>query len=188
MVGNFAYLRNMNAGLNERTLGVVSESIALGEQVLQEIRKLSYVLHPPLLDQSGLASALQWFADGFSKRSGIQITLTLEDFGRLTNDAENALFRVVQECLNNVSKHSGSRTASIKLTREAERVVLQVEDEGYGIPGYIAEQSNELVTLGVGIPGMRERLRQFGGDLLIHSGPSGTVVRAIVPIEDGGAQ
>jgi signal transduction histidine kinase len=186
IMSNFAYLRRLRAELSERARGVLSETIALGEQVLQEIRTLSYVLHPPLLDQAGLVSALQWYADGFAKRSGIEGDLDLAEVGRLPGEVENALFRVVQECLANVSRHSGSRTAGISLARDEALVVLRVEDEGRGMPEIADELTPDARTLGVGIPGMRERLRQLGGELSIQSRPGGTVVTAIVSLEGGG--
>ncbi len=183
IMSNFAYLRRLSSEMSERALSVISESIALGEQVLQEIRTLSYVLHPPLLDQAGLVSALQWYVDGFCKRSGIDVALSLGDIGRLPSEIENALFRIVQECLTNVSRHSGSRTASIELNRDVESVVLKVEDKGRGIPGLIDGQPYSIKTLGVGIQGMCERIHQLGGELSIQSSPQGTMITASISIE-----
>jgi two-component system, NarL family, sensor kinase len=165
---------------------LLAESQALGEQALREIRTLSYVLHPPLLDQAGLACAVRWFADGFATRSGIALDLVeVQDVGRLPTEVETALFRVVQESLVNVQRHSGSATAGIGLTRDPDGVTLRVRDDGAGIPAKSAtEASDEFAPVGVGIPGMRQRLRQLGGDLAVASDPRGTLVTARVPVPE----
>ena len=166
---------------------LVDECQSLGEQSLKEIRTLSYLLHPPLLDQTGLVPALQWYVDGFTKRSGIYVDLFAEPIGRLQSDVEMALFRVVQEALANVHRHSTSETASIRLEHRNGDIVLQIKDRGKGLA--IDDHSpdmNGAVSLGVGIPGMKQRLRQLGGTLDISSNHTGTTVSAVVPIEKGG--
>ena len=163
---------------------LVSECQALSEQSLKEIRTLSYLLHPPLLDHTGLVSALQWYVEGFTKRSGIFVDLFAEPIGRLQSDVEMALFRVVQEALSNVHRHSTSQTASIRLEHRNGEIVLQIKDRGKGlaITDY-GPDTNGMVSLGVGIPGMKQRLRQLGGTLDITSNHAGTTVSAVVPIE-----
>jgi len=164
---------------NERV--AVEESGRILDEVHAEIRTLSYLLHPPLLDEVGLAPALRWYVDGFIKRSGIAVQLRAgADIGRLERDAEIALFRVVQECLTNVYRHSGSKTAEIHLTRLPEGLLLVVSDAGRGIGGE-ATIGRSGDTLGVGIAGMRARLNQLDGRLEIHSSPAGTTVSALLP-------
>jgi PAS domain S-box-containing protein len=165
---------------------VVEETIALGEQVLHEIRTLSYLLHPPSLDELGLASALEWYVDGFVKRTGIKVSLSLPENGeRMSPDVENSLFRVVQESLTNIRKHSGSAEASIVLITESDCHILTIRDFGCGIINP-ETQGSCIETLGVGIPGMRERLRQLGGHLAIDSNGHGTSIIATVPRKRAG--
>jgi len=166
-----------------KTAAKVLDSAALVQQMNQEVRTVSYLLHPPLLDEAGLASALRWYATGFAERSKIQIDLKVdENLGRLPQDLETTLFRIVQECLTNIHRHSGSAVASIHLTRNSDEIRLKVEDEGSGMS---REKLDELMTdgtPGVGIRGMRERMRQFGGNLEIRSNDNGTTVEACLPV------
>ena len=162
--------------LDSKAAGALSENARLVEQVSTEIRTISHLLHPPLLDLAGLASALRWYVDGFSERSHIKVDLEIPaDFGRLPSDTEIAIFRIVQECLTNIHRHSGSATATIRVHQEDEGLIVQVEDRGKGIP---AEKQQELESGrgGVGFGGMRERVRQLGGVLEIRSQESGTLV------------
>jgi signal transduction histidine kinase len=158
------------------------EGLELAQEMSKEVRTVSYLLHPPLLDEAGLASALRWYVRGFSERSSIQVQLEIsEDFGRLPQELETAIFRTAQECLTNIHRHSGSSVAAIRLARSETGVHLNVTDEGNGIP---AEKINEVKsngTPGVGIRGMRERMRQLGGTLEIHSDQQGTRVDAWLP-------
>jgi signal transduction histidine kinase len=181
---NLTRLEKQLPHMSDRAHLLLRESLEISERSLQEIRTLSYLLHPPLLDQTGLEPAIRWYVDGFSKRSGFDIrALALEDVGRLPSEIETALFRVLQECLTNIHRHSGGRSASVRLAREAGRVVLQVGDDGRGMAGgVLAGTVGGVQSLGVGIPGMRQRLRQLGGDLRIESGAKGTTVTAMVPI------
>lgn len=161
----------------------LSDSVSLVKNVSAEIRTISHLLHPPLLDEAGLAFALRWYIEGFSERSKIRVALELpEEFGRLPRDLETAMFRLVQECLTNVHRHSESSVATIRIVREAEELLLEVRDEGKGIP---AERQMELMssgTPGVGIRGMRERLRQLGGSLQVSSGGVGCGTRIVAKI------
>jgi signal transduction histidine kinase len=153
----------------------------LVQHLSQEIRTTSYLLHPPLLDESGLTSALRWYAQGLKERSGLEIELNAAgDFGRFDPNMELALFRLVQECLTNIHRHSGSRTAIIRLGRGGDKIRVDVQDHGNGMS---TEQLNEIQSqrAGVGIRGIRERLRQFGGELTIASDHSGTTISAVLP-------
>jgi signal transduction histidine kinase len=161
----------------------VAENAAIANQVSNELRTISYLLHPPLLDEMGLESALRWFVEGFAQRSGIQTELDLSrGFGRLSPEMETAVFRVVQECLTNIHRHSGSSTASIRLTHEAGRVLLQIEDAGKGIAPENLRQVTSFASSGVGLRGIRERIKDFEGELEIASGESGTQVRVSIPL------
>jgi PAS domain S-box-containing protein len=164
----------------------MEKTAELVQQLNRELRTTSYLLHPPLLDENGLTAALGWFVSGLQKRSGISIQLTIaEDVGRLSGEAELAIFRLVQECLTNVHRHSGSKTASIEIRRMAQRISVQVRDGGKGMsPEKLAEI--QAAGSGVGIRGMRERLRHLDGELTIESNGHGTVVSAVIPV--GGAQ
>ncbi len=165
----------------------IAEVSELARQVNDEIRILSYLLHPPLLDEFGLGSALKWYVEGFNKRSGIDVALDVSDnLPRFASDKETALFRVVQESLTNVMRHSGSRKAWIRVTLDDELVQVEVEDEGSGMdPAILAPLACGAKALGVGIPGLRERLRQLGGRLEISSSSGGTRLVAVLPAESG---
>jgi signal transduction histidine kinase len=146
---------------------------------------MSYLLHPPMLDELGLVGAMRDYADGFAVRSGLRIDLELPpDLGGLPRETELALFRVMQEALVNVHLHSGSRTASIRLARTATELRLEVRDQGQGIEaaGRLSAGNPPGGGLGVGVLGMRERMRQLGGRLEIESDDHGTCVIAIVPV------
>ena len=181
---NLAKLLQLKSTWDTEEKRILEESQALGEQALQEIRTLSYLLHPPLLDQAGLVAALQWYIEGFSKRSGIYVDLiAFAEIGRLASEVETALFRIVQESLTNIRRHSGSSTASIRLERREGEIVLQIKDQGQGMPSKEdLESAEEITELGVGIPGMRQRLRQLGGRLEVGSSEQGTTITARVPL------
>ncbi|HEY1658401.1 MAG TPA: ATP-binding protein [Candidatus Sulfotelmatobacter sp.] len=159
----------------------LSDSTILLDQVSSEIRTMSHLLHPPLLDAVGLVSALRWYVDGFSERSKIKVELQIDQgIGRLHEDLEIAIFRIVQECLTNVHRHSGSASAAISLRHDGQHLKVAVRDEGRGIS---AEKQRDLNTVGrggVGFIGMRERLRRFGGTLEVQSSKSGTTVTAML--------
>ena len=166
-----------------QTAKTVSDSLTLAQEMNKEVRTVSYLLHPPLLDEAGLASALRWYVEGYSKRSNIQVELHIpENFGRLPQEMETALFRTVQECLTNVHRHSGSTMASIYVDRAPEEIRLTIKDRGNGIPTEKLDGVTNGGAPGVGIGGMRERMRQLGGSLVLESSQRGTTVEARLPI------
>jgi len=180
-------LKNMlPAGDQPRLAKLCNDSLALAEQSALEIRTMAYLLHPPLLEAVGLAGAVRDYAEGFSHRSGIAVDVeSPDDIGRFSRDAELALFRVVQESLSNVMRHSGSLTATIRLVRKPKTICVEVSDAGRGIPPErLAAISDTRRALGVGTAGMRERMRQLGGHFEVESCGHGTVVHAILPIAD----
>jgi PAS domain S-box-containing protein len=160
-----------------------AETTALTEQLSKEVRTLSHLLYPPLLDELGLESALRWYVQGFAERSKIKVAVEIPpNLGRLPRDLEMHIFRIVQECLTNIHRHSGSPTAVIRLKQDADRVRLEVKDAGRGIPPEKLAAFKSGGKLGVGIRGMRERVRQFGGNLEIESSESGTCVTVELPL------
>ncbi|HXX71357.1 MAG TPA: PAS domain S-box protein [Candidatus Acidoferrum sp.] len=164
----------------------VDECTALVEECVKEVRTISYLLYPPMLEELGLKSAIPWYLDGFSKRSGIGTTFEIaEDFERLPRDAELILFRVLQESLTNVHRHSGSATANVRVRRAPDIVVLEVTDRGKGVPAGVLEESARdwMGMPGVGLRSMNHRVRQFGGKLELISTDSGTLLRATVPVK-----
>ena len=162
----------------------IRESLALVGQLSKELRTVSYLLHPPLLDEAGLLSALRWYVEGFAERSQFDVQLEVpSDLGRLPSDLETTIFRIVQECLTNIHRHSGGKRASIRLVRSAAEVCLQVQDDGRGMPGSNNGRSPQKpVRVGVGIQGMQERVKQLGGRFEIQSDENGTVVSASFPL------
>jgi PAS domain S-box-containing protein len=173
---------------NQRASKALAESLELARNAGRELRTFSYLLHPPLLDEAGLAQALRWYVDGFAQRTNIRVSLEMpENPGRLPSDLETALFRIVQECLTNIHRHSGSLTAEIRIVQDAERITVEVRDRGKGLPARSFEQSGAASTLGVGIRGMRERVRQLGGQVEVMLADPGTLVRAVVPLQRGSA-
>jgi signal transduction histidine kinase len=168
-----------------KTANALADSENLVQQMSTEVRTISHLLHPPLLDEAGLASALRWYVDGFVLRSKIKVALDLpEDFGRLPRESETAIFRVVQECLTNIHRHSESPIARIRLRQRDDHVKVEIEDKGKGIPPEKQEEMNSSGTPGVGIRGMRERLRQLGGTLEFRSSGSGTLVMVELPLPE----
>ena len=165
----------------------LNETQQFVHQLSQEIRTMSYLLHPPLLDESGLPVALRWYAQGIQERSGVSVTVNIpDDLGRFGREMELMLFRLVQECLTNIHRHSGSKTAEISVWCENEHVCLDVEDQGKGIP------TDKLATIrseggGVGIRGMRERMRRFQGTMDVKSSDSGTLIAFRFPIQHSAA-
>jgi PAS domain S-box-containing protein len=192
-VGQLLAAMSMNASRLDReksklspdTARCAEENAQLIQQVSADIRTVSYLLHPPLLDEMGLHSALKWFIDGFSERSNISANLELPaDWERLPQDYELCLFRIAQECLTNIHRHSGSPTASVRLLRSPGEITLEVSDQGTGVNQETQAKISSGETAGVGLRGMRERIMQLGGSLEIRSDGHGTTVIARVPFEE----
>jgi signal transduction histidine kinase len=166
----------------DKVSSLLAQTIGINNDMSRQLRTMSYLLHPPLLDEVGLPSALRWYAEGFTERSGITVDLQMSpEFGRLAQDMEIALFRIVQESLTNVHRHSGSPTASIRLTRTADSIDVEISDEGKGIAPH--RLHGDEVVPGVGIMGIKERMRQFGGNAEITSSDKGTVLVARIPLK-----
>jgi signal transduction histidine kinase len=145
------------------------------------VRTLSYVIHPPALDRVGLIPTLRWYIDGFVRRSGVKVELDAnENVGRLPLEVEMDLFRIVQEGLSNVVRHSGSNVASVLIERRGDQVVLQIRDNGRGMPR--GANSDAIDRFGIGIPSMRERLRRLSGHLEVKSAAGGLALIARVPL------
>jgi two-component system, NarL family, sensor kinase len=171
-----------NCKEDHANLAIVSDVARLADQAIEEIRTMSYLLHPPLLDEVGFACAAEWYVEGFAKRSGISVTVDIASSPvRLPRKIEIALFRILQESLTNVHRHSGASHASVLFQHEDDAVVLEIRDYGRGIP---EECLRSLLTkgAGVGLTGMRERLHELDGKLEIESDSRGTSVRATVPL------
>lgn len=160
----------------------LAPAIELTERALSKVRNLTYLLHPPLLDESGLLPALHWYFDGLRKRSELRVTFDYKPatFPRLPRDLETAVFRIIQEALTNVYRHSGSEDARIDVTQDTERVIVRVRDFGKGI-------APSASSAGVGISGMKERVRQLNGEMRISRAEPGTLVEATIPLYDTGA-
>jgi signal transduction histidine kinase len=161
------------------------ECLRLVEQSITEVRTMSYLLYPPMLEEMGLETAISWYLDGFAKRSGIHATFeTLQPVGRVDRDAELAIFRVLQESLTNIHRHSGSLTAQVLLCKTGNEVSIEIQDQGKGIrPATVESDTDGCGTIGVGLRGMTERMRQLGGKLEVVSNASGTAVTATVPCQ-----
>jgi signal transduction histidine kinase len=158
-----------------------TQNQSMVQEILRGVRTISHLLHPPLLDETGLPPALRWYVEEFGQRSGINVILVCPDHvQRLSSELETAIFRIVQECLGNVHRHSGSSTATVQLDIKDGNVRLEIRDEGKGIP---EERQHEMQTGGggVGLRGIRERIAQFGGTLEVRSSSMGTSVIAVIP-------
>jgi signal transduction histidine kinase len=167
-----------SAQSNRRAATEASETI---DRAIQQVRSLSHLLHPPLLDEVGLLSALQWYLDGLTKRSGIETSLDVQprEFPRLTVELETAIFRIIQEALTNVYRHSGAQKAWVTLIQHEKRVVVKIQDDGKGIEHPIAELHPG--SIGIGIGGMSQRAKEFGGKLRLLNADPGTVVQVEIP-------
>lgn len=183
---DLVHLENsVRESLPETEQSTLSDSLKLARKCSQQIRTMSYLLHPPLLDELGLDVAIRDYVDGFSQRAEIPVHVEVSsNLGRLRPEVETALFRIVQECLGNVQRHSGSPDAELRLVAGDEEVRLEVSDRGRGIaPSALSDDEEDGVAhLGVGIRGMRERMHELGGRLSIDSGPGGTTVSAVLPV------
>jgi PAS domain S-box-containing protein len=178
---------NMVPKSSKRARDLVRSTTEVADEIIREVRTISHLMHPPLLDEGGLYPALHCYARGFSERSGIAANLQMDEvFGRLPRDTEITIFRIVQEALTNVHRHSGSRDAVIRVVRSGVGVRVEIEDHGKGMPLLAGPAGEKDVQLGVGTAGMRERVAQLSGKFEIRSAPAkGTVVTAILPASDG---
>lgn len=158
------------------------ESVKAIDESIATVRNLSYLLHPPLLDETGLQAALYWFIEGLAKRSGLKISLTVtpQSFPRLEKDVETTIFRVVQESLTNVYRHAKSQNARVEVEKQSDWIIVRVRDYGVGLPHAVS--GHRLSKMGVGVSGMRERLRQSGGELTVTSAEPGTLVEGKIPL------
>jgi len=158
-----------------------AEASQLIDRAIQQVRTISHLLHPPLLDEVGLVSALRWFLEGLSERSGIRMALAVDppDLGRLRSELETAIFRIVQEALTNMFRHSGARNGSVTLIRKDGIIVVTVRDDGKGIEEQVIQLRPESV--GVGMGGMRQRVTELGGSLRLANANPGTIVEVIIP-------
>jgi PAS domain S-box-containing protein len=170
--------------LSPATERCVEENSSLVEQALAEIRTLAYLLHPPMLDEVGLSAALKLYTQGFAERSKINVGLELSaDLGQLPKDNELCLFRIAQECLTNVHRHSGSPEATVRLVRTSSGIELEIKDEGRGLDKGTQAKLASGESVGVGFRGMQERVRQIGGTLTVESNGHGTSVKVSLPTE-----
>ena len=169
------------AARHELDGSAIAECVSLADNAIREIRTMSYLLYPPMLEEKGLQSAMRWYVDGFAARSGIETTIEIQDDFRLPRDIEVAMFRVLQEALTNVHRHSGSKIAHVCLWRSDDTVTLEVADNGTGISSkpLSPTHSDFAESFGVGLRGMRERMAQLGGKLELDSTSDGTTVRAV---------
>lgn len=182
---NNSALMEEASGLSSDAVKALQENESMVQEVIRSIRTISHLLHPPLLEEAGLPSALQWYVEEFSNRSGIKVSLNCPGtLARLPGDMETAIFRIVQESLGNVHRHSGSPTAKIDLNVNDGRAYLSISDEGKGIPEVKQREIESSARAGVGIRGMRERVKLFGGEMQIHSAGSGTTVTAVMPCKN----
>jgi signal transduction histidine kinase len=162
---------------------LVSQCLHAVEECLKETRTISYLLHPPLLDEAGFEFAARWYVEGFAQRGGIQATLNFpKKMDRLPRSVELVLFRILQESLTNVHRHSGSPTVDIDVEVKEETVTLAVRDAGRGIPEQVLDQFQESGTAGIGLSGMRERVADLGGELRVQSSKAGTILMASIPL------
>ncbi len=177
---NLARLKSEHV-LNPAADAVIDDTSSVVDEMSRQIRTMSYLLHPPLLDEAGLSSAVKWYIEGFSNRSSVDVTLELPaDLGRLPQELEITMFRLIQESLTNIHRHSGSKTALIRVRRNADQVLLEIVDAGSGLAS--TRLTDQNARRGVGILGMKERVRRFGGTLDISSTAAGTTVAASLPV------
>jgi signal transduction histidine kinase len=171
-----------SATADGRAADVVDDSIAATDDAISQVRTLSFLLHPPMIDQAGLLTALGWYIDGFERRSGITTRLEVpEDLGLLPRDVETTVVRIVQESLTNIQRHAGSATASVSLDRRDDRLFIEIADQGRGLPTGMRNDRDALLASGVGIASINERVRELGGELTIRSTGQGTTLRVTLP-------
>jgi PAS domain S-box-containing protein len=179
---NLARINGSPAAAVSQFAEPLAESISLADEVISQIRTLSYLLHPPLIDEVGLSDSLRAYARGFEERARIKVTLDIPGDLRLPHDVELTVFRIAQEALTNIQRHSGSKVARISIVKQPPGIRLSVEDEGSGIPPQLRTHQEALFASGVGIAGIRERARELGGSVQIESSDRGTTVIVTLPV------
>jgi signal transduction histidine kinase len=179
---NIALVSTEADKLSDRARTAVFDNASMVQEIVRNIRSLSHLLHPPLLDEAGLASALAWYVDEFGQRSGIKVSFECSPvIGRLSSEMEIAIFRIVQESLGNVLRHSQSPTALVALDVAGRNIILRIRDEGIGIAIERQQELHSGNRAGVGLRGMGERVSQLGGTLEIQSTPKGTEISVALP-------
>jgi len=173
--------RTLQQTSDETLLNSLGEAVKIIDGGIQQVRSMSHLLHPPLLDEVGLLSALRWYVEGFAQRSGIDTSIDVvpPDFPRLLPELETAIFRIVQESLSNVFRHSGANRAWIRLKLQDAQLLATVQDDGRGLPNGVVEQ--EVGSVGIGIGGMSQRAKEFGGELRLSQANPGTLVEVVIP-------
>jgi len=175
-------LSQLESGNRPDAQSLLHETIELTDCTLQEVRTISHLLHPPLLEELGFLSAAQWYVDEYGKRSQVKVSLVIDEpIKRLPREIEIALFRVLQETLTNVYRHAAARTVDIRISCRNGSVCLTVADDGKGIPLEVLSRFYEGAAAGIGLAGMRERLAEFGGEMHVHSSSAGAVIEAKIP-------
>lgn len=185
LVMNLDAVKKSSQKLSPAARSALREGLTLAKQASQQVRTLSYLLHPPMMNEFGLAPAIGWYVRGFSERSGIRVAVDMPPhLDRLPRDIETTIFRIMQEALINIHRHSEAKTATVRLRRQAGEIVLAVKDRGQGVPTSVmrALDTGSGDGMGVGIPGMRERAKLVAGHFTIESSRRGTTVRAILPL------
>jgi Signal transduction histidine kinase len=168
---------------SEAKAQVLAEANVMMDRAIQQVRTISHLLHPPLLDEMGLLSALRWYTEGFAKRSGIETTLEVpREFPRLGPEVETAIFKIAQESLTNVFRHAAAQHATLKLDQKDGRVCLSIADDGKGIPGNL--EALQPGTYGIGLIGIKQRVEEQGGQLSLQNGNPGTVIEVAIPLKD----
>jgi signal transduction histidine kinase len=186
---NLEQLLGSRANLTSAHENLLAQTIELAERSMLEVRTISHLLHPPLLDEVGLESAIRWYADGFALRSALKVSLHLDSIiNRLPKEVELALFRVLQESLTNVHRHANAKSIEVVLTCSSGHIVLSVIDDGVGIAAEVLTRFGSGRASGVGLAGMRERLAELDGTLEVERASRGTAVRATIPVEQCASQ
>jgi signal transduction histidine kinase len=161
----------------------LNEANVMMERAIQQVRTISHLLHPPLLDEMGLLSALRWYTEGFAKRSGIETTLDVpREFPRLGPEIETAIFKIAQESLTNVFRHAEAQRATVKLTQQDGRVFVSISDDGKGIPGHL--EALQSGSCGIGLIGIKQRVEEHGGKLTLQNANPGTVIEVNIPLKN----
>jgi len=175
-------LHQLENGVSTAAPQLIRETIDLTDCAIQEVRTISHLLHPPLLEELGFISAARWYVDEYGKRSQVKVSLLVEEpMERLPKDVEIALFRVLQEALTNVYRHAAAQSVNVRIVCNDGHVSLTVADNGKGIPHEVLAKFHEGAAPGIGLAGMRERLAEFGGGIRVESSSGGSIVEAVIP-------